>query len=111
MSKDFKEAVILLMQHPAMHIPIEELSYEELLRGYDLARTVNDFLLDEEYTLLDYIQMARMEIFLGKLGYNLCEKDEAVVSHFEKAFDYLEKGGIDLNINKWAELISLRTTE
>lgn len=104
-------AVIQLMQHPAMHKSLDELGYDELLCGYDLARTVSDYLQDEEYTLLDYIQMARIEFFLGKLGYNVFEEDEVVVSHFQKAFDYLVKGGIDLNIHKWAELISLRTSE
>lgn len=111
MSKDFKEAIIQLMQDPAMHKPVDELSYDELQRGYDLACTVDDFLLDEEYTLLDYVQMARMQLFLGKMGYNLFEKEDVVVSHFQKAFDYLEKGGIDLNIHKWAELVSLRIQE
>ncbi len=111
MPKDFKEAVIQLMQNPAMHKPLDELSFDELRHGYELARAVNDFLLDEEYTLLDYVQMARMQFFLGRVGYNLCEDNDLVVGYFKTALDYLEKGGIDLSIPKWAELISLRISE
>lgn len=111
MSKDFKETVIRLMQHPAMHKPLDELSFDELHQGYELACTVNDFLLEEKYTLLDYVQMARIQFFLARVGYNVFEDNELVVTYFKRALDYLEKGGIDLSISKWAELISLRTSE
>ena len=66
MSNDFKENVIQLMQHPAMYKPLEELSNEELQKAYDLSCDLDDLLGDEEYTLLDYIQMARIRFFLGQ---------------------------------------------
>lgn len=111
MSNDFKENVIQLMQHPAMYKPLEELSNEELQKAYDLSCDLDDLLGDEEYTLLDYIQMARIRFFLGLLAYNLSEGEEKVYSCFKSGFLFLEKGGIDLSINKWAELISLRTSD
>lgn len=111
MSIDFKESLIQLMQHPVMHKPLDELSNEELSKAYDLTCDLEDFMRDEEYTLLDYIQMARVKFFLGELSCYMGESDERVDSYFKKALQYMEKGGIDMSIRKCAELISLRTLE
>ena len=67
--------------------------------------------VDENYTLLDYIQMARLEYALGELEYKTTNDTEKVIRHFRTALQHLEKGGFDLSISKWTELVSLRTKE
>ena len=111
MSEEFRNTSILLMQHPVMYKPYDELSNDELRRAYDLSRSLTDFLVDENYTLLDYVQMARIQFLLGQLAYNLGEDEEKTISYFRIGFQYLDKGGIDLSINKWAELMSIRSKE
>lgn len=55
------------------------------------------------------MQMARLYYNLGELSNNLFgEQDNP---HYKKAIQYLAKGGIDLSMNKWLELISLRAIE
>ena len=93
MYDDLKENIILLMQHPIARRPISNLSDEE------------------HYTLLDYIQMARLEYALGELEYKTTNDTEKVIRHFRTALQHLEKGGFDLSISKWTELVSLRTKE
>ena len=34
-----------------------------------------------------------------------------ILEHFRSALCNLKKGGIDLSLNKWVELVSLRTTD
>ncbi len=64
----------------------------------------------EGYTLVDPMQMARLE-------YNLAEMlsemggDGIAVNHYRKAFCLLMQGGFDMSMKKWAELTSLRTKE
>ena len=65
--------------------PLSELSEEEKGIAYNLLNRLVDGAVDENYTMLDYMQMARLQ--------------------------YLAKGGIDLSMNKWLELISLRAIE
>lgn len=88
---------------------LSELSEEEKGIAYELLNRLADGAVDENYTMLDYMQMARLYYNLGELSNNLFgEQDNP---HYKKAIYYLEKGGIDLSMNKWLELISLRTIE
>lgn len=66
---DFKESIILLMEHPVMRY------------------------------------------HLGELGYLLNKESETIIHHYRSALDSLTKGGFDLSMNKWVELVSLRTVE
>ena len=34
-----------------------------------------------------------------------------ILEHFRSALCNLKKGGIDLSLNKWVELVNLRTTD
>ena len=99
MQSDFKKDIIQLMQSTKLlHSPLSE-----------LLNRLADGAVDENYTMLDYMQMARLYYNLGELSNNLFgEQDNP---HYKKAIYYLEKGGIDLSMNKWLELISLRTIE
>ena len=55
-----------------------------------------------------YIQMARLEYYLGKLSCKIsCSREETAL-HYAGALHLLEKGGFDLGIKKWVELVSLR---
>ena len=97
MYDDLKENIILLMQHPIARRPI--------------SNYLSTLSVDENYTLLDYIQMARLEYALGELEYKTTNDTEKVIRHFRTALQHLEKGGFDLSISKWTELVSLRTKE
>ena len=111
MYDDLKENIILLMQHPIAHRPISDLSDEEREKAFCLLNYLSTLSIDENYTLLEYIQMARLEYALGELEYRTTNDTEKVIRHFRTALQYLERGGIDLSINKWTELVSLRTKE
>ena len=89
--------------------PLSELSEEEKGIAYNLLNRLVDGAVDENYTMLDYMQMAPLYYNLGALSNNLLgEQDNP---HYKKAIQYLAKGGIDLSMNKWLELISLRAIE
>lgn len=89
--------------------PLSELSEEELEIVYDLLNRLADGAIDENYTMLDCMQMARLYYNLGELSnYLLGEQNSP---HYRKAIHYLAKGGIDLSMDKWLELVSLRTIE
>ena len=85
--------------------PLSELSEEEKGIAYNLLNRLVDGAVDENYTMLDYMQMARLYYNLGELSNNLFGEQD------KKAIQYLAKGGIDLSMNKWLELISLRAIE
>lgn len=109
MYDDLKENIILVMQHPIARRPISNLSDEEREKAFDLLNYLSTLSVDENYTLLDYIQMARLEYALGELEYKTNDT-EKVIRHFRTALQHLEKGGFDLSISKWTE-VSLRTKE
>lgn len=111
MYDDLKEAIILLIQHPIMHRPISDLSSEEREKAYDLLNYITVLAVDENYTLLDYIQTARLEYLLGELTYEITGNAAKALRLFRSALHNLEKGGFDLSINKWTNLVSLRTKE
>ena len=111
MYDDLKENIILVMQHPIARRPISNLSDEEREKAFDLLNYLSTLSVDENYTLLDYIQMARLEYALGELEYKTTNDTEKVIRHFRTALQHLEKGGFDLTISKWTELVSLRTKE
>lgn len=111
MYENFKECVIRLMQHPIMSKPVSFLSDSECLQAYELIRQLIDLAVNEEYTQLDYIQMARLKYHLGELGYQLNVDNEDIILHYKTLPQLLEKAGFDLSLRKWAELVSLRTKE
>ena len=111
MYDDLKENIILVMQHPIARRPISNLSDEEREKAFDLLNYLSTLSVDENYTLLDYIQMARLEYALGELEYKTTNDTEKVIRHFRTALQHLEKRGFDLSISKWTELVSLRTKE
>ena len=116
---DFNRIVVQLVQHPVMHKPLSDLTYTETLiallftyteceLAYALIRELIDLSTEGDYTLLDYIQMARLEYYLGELSCKInCSREETAL-HYAGALHLLEKGGFDLGIKKWVELVSLR---
>lgn len=111
MYDNLKEAIILLMQHSIAHRPISDLSDAEREKAYDLLNDLTNLAVDENYTPLDYIQTARLEYALGELTYRATGNTKKTIHHLRAALHSLEKGGFDLSINKWTELVSLRTKE
>ena len=85
MYDDLKENIILLMQHPIARRPISNLSDEEREKAFDLLNYLSTLSVDENYTLLDYIQMARLEYALGELEYQTTNDTEKVIRHFRTA--------------------------
>ena len=105
---DFNRIVVQLTQHPVMYKPLSDLTYTECELAYALIRELIDLSIEGDYTLLDYIQMARLEYYLGELSCKIsCSREETAL-HYAGALHLLEKGGFDLNIKKWVELVSLR---
>ena len=52
--------------------------------------------------------MARLEYNLGELSCKIsCSREETAL-HYAGTLHLLEKGGFDLGIKKWVELVSLR---
>ena len=98
---DFNRIVVQLVQHPVMHKPLSDLTYTECELAYALIRELIDLSTEGDYTLLDYIQMARLSCKIS------CSREETAL-HYAGALHLLEKGGFDLGIKKWVELVSLR---
>lgn len=64
-----------------------------------------------ERVLADAIQAARLCYALGELSNVLGGDPLVVLKHYRSALRNLNKGGLDLSLNKWVELVSLRTTD
>lgn len=111
MEGDFKECIIRLMQHPIMCKPISELTTGEQEYAYDLLSSLFDYSIEESYTLLDTIQTARLRYALGELSNALGGDPPVILEHYRSALCNLKKGGLDLSLNKWVELVSLRTAD
>ena len=78
-----------------LHSRLSELSEEEKGIAYELLNRLADGAVDENYTMLDYMQMARLYYNLGELSNNLFGEQDKQKK--KKAIYYLEKGGIDLS--------------
>ena len=95
---DFNRIVVQLVQHPVMHKPLSDLTYTECELAYALIRELIDLSTEGDYTLLDYIQMARLEYYLGELSCKInCSREETAL-HYAGALHLLEKGGFDLGM-------------
>ena len=108
MISDFKENIIRLMQHPIMRKPISELTSSEQSQAYELLDSLVEASMDNSCTQIDYIQISRLHYALGELAYEQCDDPERIIKYFLSSLHSLEKGGIDLRLNKWAELVNLR---
>lgn len=111
MYKDFKESIILLVQHPIMNKPISDLTQSECEQAYELMKVLSDLSVNEKYTKLDYFQMARLEFQLGDLAYKLGKDWNDIITYYQAVPRLLEKGGFDLSMKKWVDLVGLRTKE
>ena len=108
MISDFKENIIRLMQHPIMHKPISELTSSEQSQAYELLDSLVETSMDNSCTQIDYIQISSLHYALGELAYEQCDDPERIIKYFLSSLHSLEKGGIDLGLHKWAELVNLR---
>lgn len=111
MYDEYREKIIRLMQHRVLNTPISELSNEELHYTFDLLSDLLDLALNEKYTQLDYIQKARLSYHLGEVTEALAEDPWKVNYYYKSVPQLLEKGGFDLSLKKWAELVSLPTND
>ena len=96
------------MQHPIMHKPISELTSSEQSQAYEILDNLVEASMDDSCTQVDYVQISRLRYALGELTYVMCDNPERIIKYFLSSLHSLEKGGIDLSLNKWAELVNLR---
>ena len=111
MNADFKRCIILLMQHPIMRKPLDTLPRNELADAYDLIGFLENMADDDDYTLFDNIQMARLAYTRGELASVLGWYKNDNLDHYQRAARFLVEGGFDLSITKWTQLVSLCYTE
>lgn len=108
---DFKGAVILLTQHPIIHKSYDDLTDSEKDYAYDLVSSLVDLSVCERYSLLDYVQMSRLYFILGRLAVEVIGDLEKSLVYYSKGYDCLCKGGFDLGLPRWLELVSYRTLD
>lgn len=111
MCEDFNEKVILIMQHPIMNGPLNELGDTDMAQAYELLMELAGLSVDDQFTRLDYIQSSRIHFAMGELAYLMDGETDEVCRHFYTAYTNLQKGGFDLSIRKWAELVSVHSKE
>lgn len=110
MYNEFKENIILLMQHTdLMRVPLSNLSEgkKEIVRN--LLTYIIDVSANEKETMLDYMQLARLHYNLAELD-GMC-MNEPNIHHYKEAIECIVKSGIDLSMDKWLELSNLRVAE
>ena len=108
MCGDFNRIIIQLSQHPVVNKSFSDLTCTECEQAYVLINELISLSVEEDYTLLDYIQMARLKYYLGELSCKIYSVKEDAALHYGSALHLLEKGGLDLSLKKWIELVSLR---
>ena len=91
-----------------MRKSISELNVDEQEGAYLLLQRLVEHTIEERFTQMDYFQMARIAYNLGELAAILDYSKDIICSHYQTASHYLAKGGIDLSLLKWSELLSLR---
>lgn len=93
------------MQHPIMEKPISQLEKSECKKAYILLRTIRDAFMKEDI-LFDAFQIARLEANLAQLAIAMkCTLAEAI-QHYQAVPHLLQKGGFDLSMQKWLELVA-----
>ena len=108
MCGDFNRIIIQLSQHPVVNKSFSDLTCTECEQAYVLINELISLSVEEDYTLLDYIQMARLEYCLGELSCRINGNGEDAVLHYRGALRLLEKGGFDLSLKKGVGLVSVR---
>lgn len=108
MDSDFKTAIIKLMQESSLlEKPFSELAHDEIDHVYHLLLELAEYSSDEDITIVDMMQRARLNFNLAELSDADGNWDRALI-YYKIAFDSLVQGGIDLSMKKWTELVSLR---
>ena len=87
MCGDFNRIIIQLSQHPVVNKSFSDLTCTEGEQAYVLINEFISLSVEEDYTLFD------------------------AALHYGSALHLLEKGGLDLSLKKWIELVSLRMEE
>ena len=104
----FNRIIVQLTQHPVMNKPLSDLTYTQWEQAYALIKELIELSVEDDYTLVDYLQMARLEYCLGELSCRINSDREDAALHYGGALHLLEKGGFELGLKKWVELVSLR---
>ena len=109
MEPDFRTTVIRLVQFPAFFEKrLEDLTGGEVDYAYHLLYKLSLHTDGEYFTMIDTIQKARLCYNLAELS-NIQGDQEKANRYYKLAFSMLIKGGFDLSMKKWVELVSLRT--
>lgn len=110
MSAKFKENIILLMQYTdLMRIPLSDLSESKKEIVHDLLTYIADVSANNDDTMFDYMQLARLYYNIAELrGNNL---DKSNLHYYKQAIECIIESGIDLSMERWLELSYVRITE
>ena len=94
MCGDFNRIIIQLSQHPVVNKSFSDLTCTECEQAYVLINELISLSVEEDYTLLDYIQMARLKYYLGELSCKIYSVKEDAALHYGSALHLLEKGKV-----------------
>lgn len=110
MNHTFEKDVVLLMQHPIVTTPINQLEPNQAGSALDLIERLIEWDGNEDCAKSDYMQMARLYFCLAQLVSALGdgEEQEKELWAYQKAFKYLSEGGIDLSVNRWLRLVNIK---
>ena len=89
MCGDFNRIIIQLSQHPVVNKSFSDLTCTECEQAYVLINELISLSVEEDYTLLDYIQMARLKYYLGELSCKIYSVKEDAALHYGSALHLL----------------------
>lgn len=89
--------------------PFSGMTQTEKRETYELLKLTYNEIVCENYTRVDPLQEARLNYNLGKLAEAIGNNEEII--YYRKALRSLTEAGIDLSIEKWMKLVTLKTAE
>ena len=78
----FNRIIVQLSQHPVMNKPLSDLTYTQCEQAYALIKELIELSVEDDYTLVDYLQMARLEYCLGELSCRINSDREDAALHY-----------------------------
>lgn len=108
MAHTFEKDVVLLMQHPIVTTPINQLDFNQLGSAIGLIERLIEWDGDEDCARSDCMQMARLYFCLAQLMSAIGADEENALWNYQEAFKYLSEAGIDLSINRWLRCVNIK---
>lgn len=110
MDSELKELLIRLNKRSEFLCPpFSGMTQTEKRETYELLKLTYNEIACENYTRVDPLQEARLNYNLAKLAEELGDNEE--FNYYRMALRSLSEAGIDLSIEKWMKLVTLKTAE